>query len=91
MKAIYRRSLYYLWKIGTTDPAEIEVYKKLEGEQDWISDFDGKELSRYEVELDPEDKERLGVDTIFVVNRYNDFAEWEGRVTLHPDWFERID
>jgi hypothetical protein len=89
MKAIFRKHLYYEHMMHIKDKESIELYKNLEGEPEWVDELDGHELGRYEIEATEDFKESFGIETIFIVNRYTDLAEWTGRVILHPAWFER--
>jgi len=90
MKSIFKKELYYKYMIQTTDKDSIELYKSLQGEPEWIDWLNGRDVTDKEVQAGNYVKSEYNVETIFVINRYNDLAEWEGRVFLHPDWVERI-
>jgi hypothetical protein len=90
MKAIFRKSLYYKWKLDTDNADIVDLYKIIEDEPDWIEKIDGEDIARFELESNQIEKDKYGIDTIFIVNRYTDLAEWMGRIIIHPDWVERV-
>ena len=64
---------------------------EMNGENDWSHILDGRDITDKEVKLEPDELPEYNISTVFVINKYNDFAEFEGRVILHPDWVERIE
>jgi hypothetical protein len=89
-KAIFKKSLYYKWKLDTENSDVAELYSNIEDEPKWISEMDGHDITRYEIPAPQDIKDYQDLKTIFIVNRYTDLAEWMDRVTIHPDWVERI-
>jgi hypothetical protein len=89
-RAIFRKSLYYKWKLDTENSDVVELYSNIEDEPAWVNEMDNQDITRYELEANQTEKDKHGIETIFVVNRYTDLAEWMGRIIIHPDWVERI-
>jgi hypothetical protein len=89
-KAIFRKSLYYKWKLDTDNSDIVNLYVNIENEPEWVNEMDGHDIARFETEANQTEKDLHGIDTVFVVNRYTDLAEWMGRIIIHPDWVERI-
>jgi len=90
MRAVFRKSLYYKWKLDTDNVDVVDLYKSIEDEPDWIEKMDGMDITRFEVEANQTEKDTYKIETLFVVNSYSDLAEYMGRVIIHPDWVERI-
>jgi len=92
-RAIFRKKLYFEHMLKTKELNDdiINLYRNLsDNETDWVDWLDGKDITDEEIPSDSYLKTIAGIETIFIINRYNDFAEWEGRIVLHPDWVERI-
>lgn len=94
MRAIFRKKLYFEHMLKVKELADdvVDLYRNLSNDNiEWVEELDGKDITRYEVEANKIEKDTHGLETVFVINRYTDYAEWMGRIILHPDWVERIE
>jgi hypothetical protein len=88
MKVYFSKIKYMNWMIANGQSEKLLI-DELNNNEDWVNALDGKDISSREVPATQEIKNEYNVETIFIINRYNDFAEWTGRIVLHPDWIER--
>jgi hypothetical protein len=89
MKAIFKKELFYKCEKGIVDEKAITLYEQLEGSIEWVDFLDGKDITSREFKATKEEKQKYNIETVFVINRYNDFAEIESSVKVHPDWVLR--
>ena len=85
-KAYFNRDKLLKWT--KLNPDEI-THEDFSDPEHWSVDFDGNDITGcIEPANDAEKTKFPNIDFVFVISRYNDYAEFDGKVIIHPDWVD---
>jgi len=87
MKVYFSKIRYMKWMIANGQSEKL-LLDELNNNEDWVDKLDGEDITNTKTLVDEETACRYGVETVFIVNRYNESNRWTGRIFIHPEWVE---